>query len=143
VFRLAGIYGPGRNALCSLADGSARRIVRPGQVFNRIHVDDIASVLMASIERPCPGAVFNVADDEPAPQPEVVAFAAGLAGVPAPPEVPFESASLSPMARSFWSANRRIRNRRIREELGVSLRYPTYREGLSALHAAGEGAADG
>jgi len=139
VFRLAGIYGPGRNPLKNLADGTAKRIVKPGQVFNRIHVDDIANVLTASIERPCPGAIYNVADDEPAPQQDVVAYAAALAGVPPPPEVPFAEAALSPMAVSFWSANRRVRNRRIKDELGVRLRYPTYREGLRALRAAGKG----
>ena len=139
VFRLAGIYGPGRNALANLADGTAKRIVKPGQVFNRIHVDDIAAVLMASIERPCPGAIYNVADDEPAPQQDMVAYAAALAGVSPPPEIPFEQADLSPMAVSFWGANRRVRNRRIRNELGVRLRYPTFREGLQALRDAGEG----
>ena len=139
VFRLAGIYGPGRNALANLADGTAKRIVKPGQVFNRVHVDDIAAVLMASIERPCCGAIYNVADDEPAPQQDMVAHAAALAGVPPPPEIPFEQADLSPMAVSFWGANRRVRNRRIRNELGVRLRYPTFREGLQALRDAGEG----
>ena len=139
VFRLAGIYGPGRNALKNLADGTAKRIVKPGQVFNRIHVDDIAAALMASIERPCRGSIYNVADDEPASQQDMVAYAAALAGVPPPPEIPFEDANLSPMAVSFWGANRRVRNRRIREELGVSLRYPTYREGLKALRDQGEG----
>jgi hypothetical protein len=139
VFRLAGIYGPGRNALANLADGTAKRIVKPGQVFNRIHVDDIAAVLMASIERPCPGAIYNVADDEPAPQQDIVAHAAALAGVPPPPEIPFEQADLSPMAVSFWGANRRVRNWRIRDELGVRLCYPTFQEGLQALRYAGEG----
>jgi nucleoside-diphosphate-sugar epimerase len=138
VFRLAGIYGPGRNALQNLADGTAKRIVKPGQVFNRIHVDDIAAVLMASIARPRPGAIYNVADDEPAPQQDMVAYAAALAGVPPPPEIPFEQADLSPMAVSFWGANRRVRNRRIKHDLGVALRYPTYREGLRALREAGE-----
>lgn len=138
VFRLAGIYGPGRNALQNLADGTAKRIVKPGQVFNRIHVDDIAAVLMASIERPRPGAIYNVADDEPAPQQDMVAYAAALAGVPPPPEIPFEQADLSSMAVSFWGANRRVRNRRIKDDLGVALRHPTYREGLRALREAGE-----
>jgi nucleoside-diphosphate-sugar epimerase len=139
VFRLAGIYGPGRSVLDDLAEGTAKRIAKPGQVFNRIHVDDIASVLIASIDRPSPGAIYNVADDEPAPQPDVVAFAADLAGIPAPPEIPFESAGLSPMAVSFWGANRRVRNQRIKDELGVALRYRTYREGLVALRDAGDG----
>lgn len=139
VFRLAGIYGPGRNALRNVAAGTAKRLVKPGQVFNRIHVDDIAAVLMASIERPRAGAIYNVADDEPAPPQDVVTQAARLLGVPPPPEVAYDPAALSPMAASFYGENRRISNRLIQEELGVSLAHPTYREGLGALHAAGEG----
>jgi nucleoside-diphosphate-sugar epimerase len=139
VFRLAGIYGPGRNALAQLAAGTARRIVKAGQVFNRIHVDDIAAALMASIARPSPGAVYNLADDEPATAADVVAHAARLAGVPPPPEIPFAEARLSPMAASFWAECKRVANRRIKDELGVALAYPTYREGLAALRAAGEG----
>jgi nucleoside-diphosphate-sugar epimerase len=134
-FRLAGIYGPGpgRNPLDALRRGTARRIVKPGQVFGRIHVDDIVQVLRASMARPNPGAIYNLADDLPAPPQDVVAFAAGLLGVPPPPEVPFEAAELSPMARSFYADNRRIANARIKEELGVSLFHPTYREGLRAI----------
>jgi nucleoside-diphosphate-sugar epimerase len=143
VFRLAGIYGPGRNALAQLAAGTARRIVKSGQVFNRIHVDDIAAVLMASIARPNPGAVYNLADDEPAPPQEIVAHAARLAGVAPPPEIPFEEARLGPMAASFWDECKRVSNRRIKDELGVALTYPTYREGLAALRAAGEGPRSG
>jgi dTDP-4-dehydrorhamnose reductase len=139
VFRLAGIYGPGRNALANVAAGTARRIVKPGQVFNRIHVDDIAAILLASIRKPRPGAIYNVADDEPAPPQDVVAFAAGLAGVESPPDLPFEEADLSPMAASFYAENKRASNRLIKEELGVALRYPTYREGLTALRGEGEG----
>jgi nucleoside-diphosphate-sugar epimerase len=139
VFRIAGIYGPGRNALKSLADGTAKRILKPGQVFNRIHVDDIAAALIASMERPRAGAIYNLADDEPAPAPDVVAYAAGLAGVPPPPEVRFEEAGLSPMAASFYGESKRVANRLIKDELGVRLRHPTYREGLTALRAAGEG----
>jgi nucleoside-diphosphate-sugar epimerase len=139
IFRIAGIYGPGRNALQQLADGTAKRIVKPGQVFNRIHVADIAAVLMASLERPRPGAIYNLADDEPAPAQEVVAYAAQLAGVPPPPEVPFAEARLGPMAASFYDESKRVSSRLIKDELGVRLRYPTYREGLQALHAAGEG----
>jgi nucleoside-diphosphate-sugar epimerase len=135
VFRLAGIYGPGRNVLDELRAGTARRIVKPGQVFSRIHVADIATVLAASLARPHPGRVYNVCDDEPAAPQDVVAFAADLLGVAAPPEVPFETARLSPMARSFYAANRRVRNERIRRELGVRLAYPSYREGLQALLA--------
>jgi nucleoside-diphosphate-sugar epimerase len=139
IFRIAGIYGPGRNALRQLADGTAKRIIKPGQVFNRIHVEDIAAVLMASIEHPRGGAIYNVADDEPAPASDVVAHAAQLAGVPPPPEVSFEDAHLSPMAASFYGESKRASNRLIKDELGVRLRYPTYREGLKALRAAGEG----
>ncbi len=133
IFRLAGIYGPGRSALDKLRDGTARRVVKPGQVFSRIHVDDIASVLAASIARPRAGAIYNVADDEPAAPEEVVAYAAELIGVTPPAAVPFEDAGLSPMARSFYGDSRRISNARIKSELGVTLRYPTYREGLRAL----------
>jgi nucleoside-diphosphate-sugar epimerase len=133
VFRLAGIYGPGRSVFDKLKAGTARRIKKDGQVFSRIHVEDIASVLEASIARPRGGAIYNVADDEPAAPDEVVAYAAELMGVTPPPEVEFSEADLSPMARSFYEGSRRIRNARIKSELGVSLRYPTYREGLAAL----------
>jgi nucleoside-diphosphate-sugar epimerase len=139
IFRLAGIYGPGRNALKNLADGTARRIVKPGQVFNRIHVEDIATVLMASIERPRAGAIYNVADDEPSPPQDVVLHAAGLAGIEPPPEIPFAEARLGPMAASFYGESKRVSNGLIKSELGVRLRYPTYREGLAALRKAGEG----
>jgi nucleoside-diphosphate-sugar epimerase len=139
IFRLAGIYGLGRSPLRKLADGSARRLIKPGQVFNRIHVDDIGAVLAASLGRPRPGAIYNVSDEEPAPPQDVVAFAAALAGVAAPAEEPFETAELSPMARSFYGDNKRVRNRLIREELRVQLTFPTYREGLTALRRAGEG----
>ena len=119
IFRLAGIYGPGRNPFVKLAEGTAHRIVKPGQVFNRIHVADIAATLRAAIARPA-ARLYNVADDEPAPPQDVVAYAAGLMGVAPPPEVPFAEADLSPMARSFYEGNRRVSNRRIREELGVT-----------------------
>lgn len=133
VFRLSGIYGPGRNPIVKLRQGKSQRIIKPGQVFNRIHVDDIAATLAASIERPRPGAVYNVTDDEPAPPQVVTEYAAALAGLPLPPEIAFETADLSPMARSFYGENKRVRNRLVREELGVRLAYPTYREGLAAL----------
>jgi nucleoside-diphosphate-sugar epimerase len=133
VFRLAGIYGPGRSAFDKLIAGTARRIKKDGQVFSRIHVADIASVLEASIARPRPGAIYNVADDEPAAPAAVVAYAAELLGVPPPPEIDFAEADLSPMARSFYQGSRRIANARIKSELGVTLRYPTYREGLASL----------
>jgi len=139
IFRLPGIYGPGRNQLAQLAAGTARRIVKPGQVFNRIHVADIAAVIEASLARPRAGAIYNVTDDEPAPPQDVVAFAAHLCGIEPPPEIPFEAVELSPMGRSFFSESKRVRNDLIRTELGVTLSYPTYREGLTALRAAGEG----
>jgi nucleoside-diphosphate-sugar epimerase len=135
VFRLAGIYGPGpgRNALDAVRACTARRIVKPGQTFGRIHVDDIVQVLRASIAKPNPGAIYNLADDLPAPPEAVVAHAASLLGVPPPPAIPFEEAELSPMARSFYSEHRRVSNARIKEELGVVLRHPDYRCGLRAI----------
>ncbi len=133
IFRLAGIYGPGRNALHRVLDGTAKRLVKPGQVFNRIHVDDIAQVLMASIEQPSRNAIYNVADDEPGPPQDVIAYAAELLGRELPPEVPFDEAHLTPMAHSFYQDNKRVRNTRFKTELGVTLRYPTYREGLQSL----------
>ncbi|GJD58927.1 SDR family oxidoreductase [Methylobacterium dankookense] len=133
IFRLSGIYGPGRNPIVKLREGRSQRIVKAGQVFNRIHIDDIAATLGASIDHPRSGAVYNVTDDEPAPPQVVTEYAAELAGLPLPPEVDFETADLSPMARSFYGENKRVRNRLIREELGVDLAFPTYREGLAAL----------
>ncbi len=135
IFRLAGIYGPGRNQLVSLRDGTAKRIVKPGQIFSRIHVEDIAGVLEASIARPNPGQAYNVCDDEPCPPQDVVAFAAMLLEMPPPPETAFDDAELSPMARSFYAESKRVSNRRIKDELGYRLIYPTYREGLTALLA--------
>lgn len=135
IFRLAGIYGPGRNVLDRLRAGSARRIVKPGQVFSRVHVEDVATVLRASIALPQAGRVYNVADDEPSSQQEAIAFAADLLGIAPPPEEPFDTAELSALARSFYAECRRVRNDRIKQELGVALRYPTYREGLSSLAA--------
>jgi nucleoside-diphosphate-sugar epimerase len=134
VLRLAGIYGPGRNALTQISHGDARRIVKPGQVFTRIHVDDIAQAIDAALAQRADG-IFNVADDEPAPPGDPVTFAAGLLGVPPPPEIPYEQAapSMSPMAKSFWQECRRVKNDKFKRELGVTLRYPTYREGLNAL----------
>jgi dTDP-4-dehydrorhamnose reductase len=135
IFRLAGIYGPGRSVFDKLLAGTARRVKKDGQVFSRIHVEDIAGVLEASIAHPTAGAIYNVADDEPASPGEVVAYAARLLGVLPPPEVAFEEANLTPMARSFYEGSRRISNARIKSELGVKLRYPTYREGLASLLA--------
>lgn len=136
IFRLAGIYGPGRGPFEKVRNGTARRIIKEGQVFSRIHVEDIAQVLAASIERPNPGAVYNLCDDDPAPPEDVIAHAAELLGLPVPPAVPFDDADLSPMARSFYAESKRVRNDRIKDELGVNLLYPTYREGLSAILAA-------
>lgn len=134
IFRLAGIYGPARSALDEVRAGTARRIAKPGQVFSRIHVEDIAGALLASMRAPRrPGRIYNLADDLPAPQPEVVEYACNLLNAPLPPLVPFEKAELSPMAREFYSANRRVSNARLRGELGYALRYPTYREGLAQL----------
>lgn len=133
VFRLAGIYGPGRNTLLNVRDGSAKRIIKPGQIFSRIHVEDIAGVLAASIAKPHPGRAYNVCDDEPCPPQDVVAYAADLLGLPLPPEIPFEQAELSPMAKSFYAESKRVSNKRIKTELGYRLIYPTYREGLTAL----------
>jgi len=133
IFRLAGIYGPGRSVIDNLRRGTARRIVKPGQVFNRIHVDDIARVLAAAIAAETGHRIFNVSDDEPAPPEEVVAYAAELLGLPAPPAIPFAQAGLTGLAASFWAESKRVRNGRIRGDLGVDLVYPTYREGLRAL----------
>jgi len=135
IFRLAGIYGPGRNQLLSIRAGTARAIIKPGQVFSRIHVDDIAGVLEASIATSRPGRIYNVCDDEPAPPRDVVAYAAELMSAPRPPEVDVARAGLKPMALSFYDDSKRVSNRRIKEELGYRLLYPTYREGLTALRA--------
>lgn len=139
VFRLSGIYGPGRNQLVQLANGTARRIVKLGQVFNRIHVRDIARVLHASMQQPRAGAIYNVTDNEPAPPQDVVSFAASLRGQAPPAEIAIDDADLSPMGRSFYRENKRVSNALLSNELGVELQYPTYREGLTALHLAGEG----
>ena len=133
IFRLAGIYGPGRGPFAKVRTGTAHRIIKKGQVFSRTHVADIAQVLLASIDRPNPGAVYNVCDDNPAPPQDVIAFAAELLGLPIPPEVPFEEADMSPMARSFYSDSKKVSNDRIKDELGVKLLYPTYQSGLQAL----------
>lgn len=135
IFRLAGIYGPGRGPFAKVRAGTARRIVKPGQVFSRIHVDDIVQVLRASMAQPNPGAVYNVCDDYPAPPQDVIAYAAELLGVDLPPEIPFDQADMTPMARSFYGENKRVRNDRIKDELGVRLLYPDYRSGLDALIA--------
>lgn len=137
VFRLPGIYGPGRSALDTVRAGNAQRIVKAGQVFSRAHVDDIAAALRASLNNPSAGGLFNIADDEPAPPQDVIAFACELLGVPPPPLIPFEAASLSEMAKSFYADNKRVSNALMKERLLPQLAYPTYREGLRALLDAG------
>jgi len=134
VLRLAGIYGPGQNALLKIARGKARRIVKPGQIFNHIHVGDIAQAIDAAFTRRASGA-FNVADDEPASPADSIAFAAQLMGRAPPPEEKFDdvAASMSPMALSFWQECRRVKNDKLKRALGVTLRYPTYRDGLRSL----------
>lgn len=138
VLRLAGIYGPGRNALQNLTNGRAHRIVKQDQLFNRIHVDDIVQAIAAAADHRHAG-IWNVCDDEPAPPQDVVTYAAALMQIPPPPEQNFETADLSPMARSFYVSNNRISNARLKNELGISLRHPNYRSGLDALWNAGEG----
>lgn len=132
IFRLSGIYGPGRSAIDNLRAGTARRIVKPGQVFNRIHVGDIGGAVMKALWHMAPLGVFNLTDNEPCPPQDVVAHAAGLLGLEPPPEIPFEAADLSPMGRSFYGENKRVSNAKIKHELGYAFRYPTYREGLAA-----------
>jgi nucleoside-diphosphate-sugar epimerase len=142
VFRLAGIYGPGRSAIDTVRGGQARRIVKPGQVFSRIHVEDIASAVLASLARPRPGAIYNLCDDDAAPPQDVIAHACALLGVEPPAELPWEEAkaTLSPMALGFYADNKRVSNRLMKEELGVRLAYPSYREGLESILAATIGA---
>jgi hypothetical protein len=135
IFRLAGIYGPGRSAFDALRAGRAKRIDKRGHVFSRIHVKDVANVLIASMTRPRPGAVYNVCDDDPSPPEAVVAHAAALLGVSAPPLVPLAASGLSPMARSFYDDNKRVSNTLIKTELGVTLKYPDFRAGLAAILA--------
>ena len=137
VFRLPGIYGPGRSALDRLRAGEARRIVAPGQVFSRIHVDDLAAGLEASMARPRAGAIYNLCDDEPAPNTDVVAYAAGLLGLPPPPAIPLADARLSPAALRFYAESKRVSNARAKAELGWRPDYPSYREGLRATLDAG------
>ena len=140
IFRLAGIYGPGRGPFEKVRDGTARRIIKPRQVFSRIHVDDIAQVLEASIRQPDPGAAYNVCDDNPCPPDEVIGYAARLLGMPEPPAVPFEEVAptMTPMALGFYSESKKVRNDRIKAELGVKLLYPDYPQGLAALLAGGD-----
>jgi nucleoside-diphosphate-sugar epimerase len=137
VFRLSGIYGPGRSAIDRLKAGTAQRIIKPDQVFNRIHVDDIATTLLAAIEGRGSHAIYNVTDDEPAPPQDVITFAADLLQMPPPPEIPIEEAQLSLMAKSFYVENKRASNARLHSDLGVDLKFPSYREGLRAILARG------
>lgn len=139
IFRLAGIYGPGRGPFAKVRNGTARRIIKQGQVFSRTHVEDIAQVLAASIARPNPGAAYNVCDDDPAPPQDVIGYAAELLGLPLPPAEDFETAEMTPMARSFYAESKKVRNDRIKDELGVRLKYPDYRSGLRALLAEEDG----
>ena len=136
IFRLAGIYGPGRGPFQKIRSGTAQRVIKPGQYFSRAHVEDIATVLAASMARPDPGAVYNVCDDEPAPPQEVLTRAAAMIGMAPPPEVAFEQAEMSPMARAFYADSKRVRNDRIKRDLGVRLAYPTLDAGLRAILAA-------
>ncbi|KAA2313331.1 SDR family oxidoreductase [Pseudooceanicola sediminis] len=140
IFRLAGIYGPGRGPFSKVRAGTARRIIKPGQVFSRIHAEDIAQVIAASVARPDPGAIYNLCDDDPAPPQDVICHAAELLGLPLPPEEDFAAAEMTPMARSFYAESKRVRNDRIKHDLGIRLIYPTYRQGLAALLAQERGA---
>lgn len=132
IFRLAGIYGPGRSALDSVRAGVARRIDKPGHAFSRIHVEDIVQALIASMENPAPGEIYNLADDNAAPSHEVIKYACDLLGLTPPPLIPFDEADMAPIARSFYKDNKRIRNDKIKQALGITLRYPDYRRGLEA-----------
>lgn len=140
VFRLAGIYGPGRNIFDKIRNGKAKNIIKPGHKFSRIHVDDVANVVLASINNPSPGSIYNVSDDEPAEPSDVTKFAAEIMGCALPAEITFAEAlrDMSDMNKTFWADNRLISNQRIKEELGVTLKYPTYREGLKAIFEAGD-----
>ena len=133
IYRLAGIYGLGRGPFAKVRNGTARRIIKEGQVFSRIHVEDIGQVLAASIQQPNPGAVYNLCDDDPAPPEDVIEHAAKLLGLPVPPAIQFDEADMTPMARSFYAESKRVKNDRIKDELGVKLLYPNYKAGLAAL----------
>lgn len=133
IFRLAGIYGPGRSPIDSLREGRAKRVVKPGQVFSRIHVDDISGALLTSLAHPRPGEVYNLCDDDPAGPDQVIEYAAQLMGIDPPPAVPFEQAGLSPMAQSFYVDNKLVSNLKMKQVLGYNLRYPSYKDGLKAI----------
>ena len=138
IFRLAGIYGPGRGPFAKVRNGTARRIIKEGQVFSRIHVEDIAQTVEASMNRPDSSGIFNVCDDDPAPPQDVIGHAAELLGLPLPEAVPFDEADMTPMARSFYAESKKVRNDKMKEVLGVQLIYPDYRRGLRALLEAEE-----
>jgi hypothetical protein len=135
IFRLPGIYGPGRSTLNDLRAGTARRLIKPGQVFNRIHVADIAAAVEAALDKPFASRVYNLTDDDPAPPQDVVAYGAELLGLPPLPDIDFATATLSPMGQSFYSESKRVSNARMKAELGVALAYPSYRDGLKAIAA--------
>jgi len=136
IFRLAGIYGPGRGPFAKVRKGTARRIIKEGQVFSRIHVEDIAQALALSLAAPDPGAVYNLCDDDPAPPQDVIGHAADLLGLPLPPAIPFDQAEMTPMARSFYAESKKVRNDRAKAALGWQPKYPDYRSGLAAMLAA-------
>lgn len=142
IFRLAGIYGPGRGPFAKVRNGTARRIIKQGQVFSRIHVEDIAQVLWASITRPNVGAVYNLCDNDPAPPEDVIEYAAQLLGAPVPAAIDYETAEMTPMARSFYAESKKVSNERIKTELGVKLKYPDYKTGLRALLKLEQGSAE-
>ncbi|MFK7838623.1 MAG: SDR family oxidoreductase [Sulfitobacter sp.] len=133
IFRLAGIYGPGRGPFAKVRAGTARRIIKKDQVFSRIHVEDIAQAVELSMARPMPGAIYNLCDDDPAPPQDVIGHAAELLGLPLPPAMDFETADMTPMARSFYAESKKVRNDRIKQELGWKPAYPDYRTGLAAM----------
>ena len=135
IFRLGGIYGPGRGPFQKLREGRAQRVIKPGQYFSRIHQDDIGQALDLAIKSDFGTRIWNLVDDQPAPPQDVLAHAAELAGLPIPPEVPFEQADLSPMARAFYADSKRVRNDRIKADLGLRLLYPDYDSGLRAILA--------
>ncbi len=138
IFRLAGIYGPGRGPFAKVRNGTARRIIKDGQIFSRIHVDDIAQALELSLAAPASGEIYNLCDDDPAPPQDVIGHAAELLGLPVPPEIPFEVAQMTPMARSFYAESKRVRNDHVKKALGWQPTYPDYRSGLAAMLALAE-----
>ncbi len=142
IFRLSGIYGPGRSAIDAVRSGTATRIEKPGHAFNRIHVSDIAQTLIASMHKPNPGSIYNLADDAPSPSHEVISFACNLLALDVPPLIPFDRADMPPIVRSFYKDNKRIRNDKIKNQLGVRLIHPDYRSGLQACLEAENAAQD-